>query len=155
MITQRPYIFLTKITTLALIMSALPLPALLADLSPFWMLLFYIYWLNAFESKSPIFLALMLGLLMDILQGNVMGQNGLAMVLSTLFMHNIKQSFCVSNLSTQQIYIFVASMIYLVSMLLVHILIQGFHFSGYLLITPATMVLFWPVVEWWLSHLKH
>jgi rod shape-determining protein MreD len=155
MTTERPYIFLVKITLFALIISAVPLSQIVLEISPFWMLLFFIYWLTYFSAKGRFFLALILGVLVDILHGDILGQNALALILSGAFIANVKQSFFVSNLSTQQVYVFVASSIYLGLFLLVHTLIQGFNFSYYLLLTPLSGALFWPVVRLLLSKCKH
>ncbi|SFV80804.1 Rod shape-determining protein MreD [hydrothermal vent metagenome] len=155
MTTERPYIFLVKITLFALIISAVPLSQIVLEISPFWMLLFFIYWLTYFSAKGRFFLALILGVLVDILHGDILGQNALALILSGAFIANVKQSFFVSNLSTQQVYVFVASSIYLGLFLLVHTLIQGFNFSYYLLLTPLSGALFWPIVKLLLSKCKH
>ncbi len=153
--TQRPYIFLSKITVFALITSALPLPQTVLETSPFWMLLFFIYWLINFPAKGRFFLALILGVLIDILHGDILGQNALALILSSAFIANVKQSFYVSNLSTQQVYVFSAASIYLSLILFVHTLTQGFNFSYYLLIAPLTSALFWPVIKLALSKCRH
>jgi len=152
---QRPYLFLTKITFFALIVSVLPLPQVALEVSPFWLLLFFIYWLAYFPTKGRFFLALLLGVLLDILQGDILGQNALALILSTAFIVNVKQSFFVSNLSTQQVYVFIASSIYLALFLLVHTLIQDANFSYYLLFAPLSGALFWPLVKLALSKCKH
>ncbi len=152
---QRPYIFLTKIIFFALIISALPLPQVALEVSPFWLLLFFIYWLAYFPAKGRFFLALLLGVLLDILQGDILGQNALALILSAAFIANVKQSFFVSNLSTQQVYVFIASSIYLALFLLVHTLIQGANFSYYVLFAPLSGALFWPLVKLTLSKRKH
>ncbi len=73
MTTQRPYIFLAKITPFALIISAVPLSQIVLEISPFWMLLFFIYWLTYFSAKGRFFLALILGILVDILHGDILG----------------------------------------------------------------------------------
>jgi len=152
---QRPYIFLIKTTLFALIISSVPIYQTLLEMSPFWMLLFFIYWLINFPAKGRFFLALLLGVLIDILHGDILGQNALALILSSAFIINVKQSFYVSNLSTQQVYIFSAASIYLALILLVHILIQGFNFSYYLLLAPLTSALFWPVIKLALSKCQH
>lgn len=152
---QRPYLFLTKTTLFALIISSVPASQILLEISPLWMLLFFIYWLINFPAKGRFFLALVLGVLIDILHGDILGQNALALILSSAFIVNVKQSFYVSNLSTQQVYVFSAASIYLSLILLVHILTQGFNFSYYLLIVPLTSALFWPVIKLALSKCRH
>ncbi len=153
--TRRPYIFLIKITLFALVISAIPLPEIFLDISPFWMLLFYIYWISYLPVKNIFFLALILGMLLDVLQGNIIGQNALALILSSAFIIKAKQSFFVSNVSTQQVYVFVASVIYLASILIVHILTQDFNFSYYILIAPLSSAIFWSLIRLALINCKH
>ncbi|MDC9726560.1 MAG: rod shape-determining protein MreD [Candidatus Thioglobus sp.] len=153
--TQRPYIFLLKITIFSLILSALPLHEVVLDASPFWMLLLFTYWLVYFPVKGSLFIALILGTLLDILQGDLLGQNALALILASLFINNVKQSFHVSNLSTQQVYVFFSSCIYLVFFLLTHVLMHGTGDNYYLLLAPLTSALFWPVVRFSLAKCRH
>ncbi len=147
MTSQRPYIFLSKISIFALMISSFPLSQTILEISPFWMLIFYIYWLIHFPAKLRFFLALILGVLIDILHGDILGQNALALILSSAFIVNVKQSFFVSNLSTQQVYVFIAASIYLILLLLVHSLTQGLNFSYYLFLAPLSSALFWPVIK--------
>lgn len=151
---QRPYIFLIKITFFALILSTIPLNEVLLDVSAFWLLLFYIYWLTYFPTKATFFIALILGVLIDILHGDILGQNALALILSSLFISSVKQSFFVSNLSTQQIYVFISSSIYLLFFLLTSILTQDFVLNYYVFLAPFTSALVWPIVRFLLSKCK-
>jgi rod shape-determining protein MreD len=151
---QRPYIFLIKITFFALILSSIPLNEVLLGASAFWLLLFYIYWLAYFSTKATFFIALILGVLIDILHGDILGQNALALILSSLFISNVKQSFFVSNLSTQQIYVFISSSIYLLFFLLTSILTQDFVLNYYVFLAPFTSALIWPIVRFLLSKCK-
>ncbi|SFV88420.1 Rod shape-determining protein MreD [hydrothermal vent metagenome] len=154
--TQRPYIFLSKITLFALIISAFPLPDILTDISPFWMLLFFTYWLTYFTTQGQFFIALLLGVLIDVLYGDILGQNALALILSGAFIIKVKQSLSVSNTTTQQIYVFTASSIYLGVLLSVHTLsTQSFDFNYSLLLTPLASALIWPAVQLVLSKCKH
>ncbi|MBE8190052.1 MAG: rod shape-determining protein MreD [Candidatus Thioglobus sp.] len=145
--TNRPYIFLVKIAIFALIIGAIPLPKILLEASPFWMLLFCTYWLVWFDGKIRFFFVLILGILVDVAHGDILGQNALALILSGGFIAYVKQSFSVSNLSTQQVYIFAAASIYLALFLLVHSLIQGFHLNYYLFLAPLSSALFWPIIR--------
>lgn len=156
MYTRKPYIFLIKITLLALIINELPLPGIILQVSPFWLLLFFTYWLTYFGTQGRFFIALILGILIDILHGDILGQNALALILSAAFIVKVRQSLTVSNITTQQIYILTASGIYLIVLLLVHGLSnQSFDFNYYLLFTPLTSALLWSVVRLLLSKFKH
>ena len=148
-------LLLTKITIIALIVSAISLPTILEIVSPFWMLIFFIYWVIYTDTKAIYLFALILGLLTDILQGSILGQNALALLISSAFIFNVKKSFYVSNLTTQQVYVFIASLIYLIALILTHIAIQGFDFSWLIILSPFTTSIIWPVVRLFLAKLKH
>jgi len=150
-----PLLLLTKITIIALIIGAISLPSILETISPFWMLIFFIYWIIYTDTKSLYLLALILGLLTDILQGSILGQNALALLISSAFIFNVKKSFYVSNLTTQQVYIFIASLIYLIALISTHIAIQGFDFSWFIILSPFTGSIIWPLVRLLLAKLKH
>ena len=152
---SRSLSFLLKVSLFALILSAIPLPSVLSDVAPFWLLLFYTYWLIYFSSKGRLIIALLLGIVLDVLHGDILGQNGLALVLSSAFIIYVKQSFSVSNTSTQQVYVFGASLIYLSTLLAVHLLTQGFNLSYWILVAPLVSALIWPVVYWLLSKCRH
>lgn len=148
-------LLLTKITIIALIVGVISLPSVLEIVSPFWMLIFFIYWIIYTNTKVLYLFALILGLLTDILQGDILGQNALALLISSAFIFNVKKSFYVSNLTTQQVYVFIASLIYLIALTLTHIAIQGFDFSWLILLSPFTGSIIWPFVRLLLAKLKH
>lgn len=148
-------LLLTKIAIIALIVGAISLPSVLEIISPFWMLVFFIYWIIYTDSKALYFYALILGLLTDMLQGSILGQNALALLISSAFIFSVKKSFYVSNLTTQQVYIFIASIIYLIVLILTHIAIQGFDFSWLILLSAFTGSIIWPLVRLSLAKLKH
>ena len=155
MTNQNPILLLSKISIFALIIGAISLPLVIELSSPFWMLVCFAYWMIYTDGKWIYLSALILGLLMDVLQGGILGQNTLALVISSAFIFNVKKSFFVSNLTTQQVYIFLGSLIYLITFLLIHILVQGFDFSWLILISPFSSAIMWPVIRFLLAKLKH
>ena len=155
MTKKNSLLLLTKITIIALIVGAISLPSILEIASPFWMLIFFIYWITYTDTKALYLFALILGLLTDILQGSILGQNALALLISSAFIFNVKKSFYVSNLTTQQVYVFFASLIYLIALILIHLTIQGFDFSWLILLSPFTGAIIWPLVRLLLAKLKH
>ena len=155
MTKKNSLLLLTKITIIALIIGAISLPSVLEIASPFWMLIFFIYWIIYTDTKALYLFALILGLLTDILQGSILGQNTLALLISSAFIVNVKKSFYVSNLTTQQVYVFFASLIYLIALILTHLAIQGFDFSWLIILSPFTSSIIWPLVRLFLAKLKH
>ena len=155
MTNQNPMLLLSKISIFALIIGAISLPLVIELSSPLWMLVCFVYWVIYTDGKWIYLSALILGLLMDVLQGGILGQNALSLVISSAFIFNVKKSFFVSNLTTQQVYIFLGSLIYLITFLLIHILVQGFDFSWLILISPFSSAIIWPIIRFLLAKLKH
>ena len=155
MTNQDSILLLSKISIFALIIGAISLPLVIELSSPLWMLVCFVYWVIYTDGKWIYLSALILGLLMDVLQGGILGQNALSLVISSAFIFNVKKSFFVSNLTTQQVYIFLGSLIYLITFLLIHILVQGFDFSWLILISPFSSAIMWPVIRFLLAKLKH
>jgi rod shape-determining protein MreD len=154
MINQTQFLLLLKVTILAFILGSISLPNILELVSPFWLLLFFIYWLIYSDSNGIFSAALILGLLLDILQGAILGQNALALIISSAFVLSVKKSFFVSNLTTQQVYVFIASLIYLILFLVTHLVVQGLHIQWLIIFVPFTGALVWPVVRFLLAKLK-
>jgi len=154
MINQTQLLLLLKVTILAFILGSISLPIILELISPFWLLLFFIYWLIYSDSNGIFSAALILGLLLDVLQGAILGQNALALIVSSAFILSVKKSFFVSNLTTQQVYVFIASLIYLVLFLMTHLMVQSLQIQWLILFVPFTGALMWPVVRFLLAKLK-
>ena len=154
MTNSNHFFLLVKISIIAFIISAISLPSFLELASPFWLLCFFSYWLIYSNSKNILVSAFILGVLLDIIQGGVLGQNALALVLSSTYILNVKKSFFVSNITTQQVYIFLGSIIYLIIFLLVHQLVQGLNFEWLILLSPFTSAILWPLIRSLLAKLK-
>ena len=155
MTNQNPILLLSKISIFALIIGAISLPLVIELSSPLWMLVCFVYWVIYTDDKWIYLSALILGLLMDVLQGGILGQNALSLIISSAFILYVKKSFFVSNLTTQQVYIFLGSLIYLITFLLIHILVQGFDFSWLILISPFSSAIIWPFIRFLLAKLRH
>jgi len=153
--TNSNHLFLlVKISIIAFITGAISLPSFLELASPFWLLPFFSYWVIYSNDKNIYTTAFILGILLDIIEGGTLGQNAAALVLSSAFILNVKKSFFVSNLTTQQVYIFLGSIIYLIIFLLVHQLTQGLNFEWLILLSPFTSAILWPLIRHLLAKLK-
>jgi rod shape-determining protein MreD len=148
------FFLLVKISIIAFIIGAISLPSFLELASPFWLLSFFIYWLIYSNGKSVFTSAFILGILLDVLQGGILGQNALALVLSSAFILNVKKSFFISNITTQQVYVFISTLIYLITFLLIHSLVNGLNIKWLILLSPFTSALLWPLIRLLLANLK-
>jgi len=154
MTNSNHFFLLIKISIIAFITSAISLPSFLELASPFWLLPFFSYWVIYSNGKKIYTTAFILGILLDIIEGGTLGQNAAALLLSSAFILNVKKSFFVSNLTTQQVYIFLGSIIYLIIFLLVYQLTQGLNFEWLILLSPFTSAILWPLIRYLLAKLK-
>ena len=155
MISQAQLVLLVKITLLAFIIGAISLPEIIEIISPFWLLIFFTYWIIYSDSNRIYSSAMIIGLLLDVLQGGILGQNALALVISSAFIFSVKKSFFVSNLTTQQVYVFFASLIYLTIYVTTNISVQGLQIQWLILAAPLSGGILWPVIRFLLAKLKH
>ena len=63
----------------ALVLAAFPMPRLIDYIRPEWVAMTVIFWVLMSPTKAGIFLALFMGLLLDVLHGSLLGLNALAM----------------------------------------------------------------------------
>ena len=154
MTNSNHFFLLVKISIIAFITGAISLPSFLELASPFWLLPFFSYWVIYSNGKNIFASAFILGILLDIIEGGTLGQNAVALLLSSAFILNVKKSFFVSNLTTQQVYIFLGSIIYLIIFVLVLQLTQDLNFELLLLLSPITGAIFWPFIRSLLAKLK-
>jgi rod shape-determining protein MreD len=154
MTNSNHFFLLVKISIIAFITGAISLPSFLELASPFWLLPFFSYWVIYSNGKNIFASAFILGILLDIIEGGTLGQNAVALVLSSAFILNVKKSFFVSNLTTQQVYIFLGSIIYLIIFLLVQQLTQSLNFEWLILLSPFTSAILWPLIRYLLAKLK-
>ena len=154
MTNSNHFFLLVKISIIAFITGAISMPSFLELASPFWLLPFFSYWVIYSNGKNIFASAFILGILLDIIEGGTLGQNAVALLLSSAFILNVKKSFFVSNLTTQQVYIFLGSIIYLIIFLLVHQLTQGLNFEWLILLSPFTSAILWPFIRYLLAKLK-
>ena len=154
MTNSNHFFLLGKISIIVFIIGAISLPSFLELASPFWLFPFFSFWIIYSNGKNFFTYGFILGILLDIFQGGVLGQNALALILSSAFILNVKKSFFVSNLTTQQVYIFLGSIIYLITFLLIHQLAQGLNFEWPMLLSPVISAILWPLIRFLLTKLK-
>ncbi len=144
----RPYLFLIKATLIALLLTVIP-AGIFSPVMPFWILLTYVHFMVRFNIKNPTILALPVGIMIDVANGDILGQNALSLMLSALFIFKVKQSFFFSNTTTQQVYLLFAATIYLVTLYAIHIIsIKTFDINWLTLFSILTTSIFWPVIRY-------
>ncbi len=143
---QHSYWVILLTFLLATVLALTPLPGWLLWARPEWLALVLVYWTIALPHRVGIFTGLVLGLLLDVLEGAVMGQNAFSLVIVATLAQILYQRMRVTNLWQQ------AAMIFLlvgINQLICQWIqnLQGVAAQTPLFLLPAlTSALMWPVV---------
>jgi rod shape-determining protein MreD len=128
----------------AIMLTALPLPDWAVNWRPDWVVVVLIYWCMAVPDRIGIFIAWFLGLLLDVQQGNVLGQNALGMILIALLTINSYQRMRTYPLLQQAVLVCFYLLLYKLVMLLI-LVCMGLNKSDWTYWMPAiTSMLLWP-----------
>ncbi len=131
---------------LALVMAVVPLPLWLLWGRPEWVCLALIYWCIALPQRVGLLTALVVGILLDVAEGAVMGQNAFALVTVALLSLALYQRLRVYSLWQQAGVVFVLVGINQMIGQWVQNL-QGAGATTFLFILPAvSSALLWPFV---------
>ena len=109
MVEQGPhgYLAIALSFLIALVLAVLPLPQWLLWGRPEWVALVLVYWVIALPHRVGLITALVLGLVLDVLEGAVMGQNAFALVVVATLALTLYQRLRVFSLWQQAGVVFV------------------------------------------------
>ena len=129
---------------IAIMLTALPLPDWAVNWRPDWVTVVLIYWCMAVPDRIGIFIAWFLGLLLDVQQGNILGQNALSMTLIAFLTINSYQRMRAYPLLQQAVLVCFYLLLYKLVMLLILVYL-GLNKSDWTYWMPAiTSMLLWP-----------
>ena len=129
----------------ACVLAVMPLPQWLLWARPEWIALVLIYWVIALPHRVGLALAFFFGVLLDVLEGAVLGQNAFALCVVTLLALILYQRVRVYSLAQQAAVVFVLIGIHQLICQWVQNL-QGVGARSLLFLLPAvSSALLWPV----------
>ena len=76
--------------TAAILLSLLPLPALLAPFEPYWVALVVIYWALETQDGIRMSTAFVTGIVLDVLSGSLMGMHALSLVVMVFLVQRLR-----------------------------------------------------------------
>ncbi len=120
----------------ALVLAIFPMPRMLDYIRPEWVAMTLIFWTLVSPSKAGIFLGFMMGLLVDVMHGDVLGQNALALSVLAYLCLLMQSRMRLFNSVQQSFLVFVLVGLYL----LVCFWVES------LLAVQAKVALLWPSV---------
>lgn len=130
----------------ALVLAILPLPEWLQWGRPEWVGLALVYWVIALPHRVGLLTAFLLGMVVDVLEGAVLGQNALALTVVATLSLTLYQRLRVYNLWQQSALVFVLVGIHQMICQWVQTL-QGAAATSLMFLLPAlSSALLWPLV---------
>ncbi len=96
----------------AVVLNILPLTPTLALIYPLWIPLVLIYWVMVLPENIHLTLAWILGLVIDILHGNYLGEHSLALCVVTFLAYRFHLQFRMFPLTQQVLFVFILLLIY-------------------------------------------
>ncbi len=106
MYRKRPYGIICITFIIALFLTIIPLPVWAQAVRPYWLMLIVIYWVMMMPEYVGVGIAWGVGLLFDVLQGAVLGQYALAMMVIAYLTYKLHYQLRVFPLWQQTIAVF-------------------------------------------------
>ncbi|MFB3090795.1 MAG: rod shape-determining protein MreD [Gammaproteobacteria bacterium] len=123
---------------IAFLLTALPLPHWADDWRPAWVAMVLIYWCMALPERIGIGIAWCMGLLLDVQQGALLGQNALGLALIAYFVIQIHKRFRLFPLVQQSC---------LVGFIIIFYLLISSWVTGIMGIPPKTWTYWMPAIS--------
>jgi rod shape-determining protein MreD len=126
------------------VMTILPLPELISEFRPPWVLLFVLYIQLVIPRYFNLALLFIIGLLLDVLSTAPLGEHAFALLLTTWVVSTKTRRFAFFNLGQQMAYVILYGLIYQLSLLFVEAFL-GYHYNLFSAVTSAFIaMLLWP-----------
>lgn len=96
----------------AIVLNIIPLTPTVALIYPLWLPLILIYWVMVLPEHIHLTLAWILGLIIDVLHGNYLGEHSLASCVITFLAYRFHLQFRMFPLTQQVLFVFILLLIY-------------------------------------------
>jgi len=130
----------------ALMLSALPLPEEMQWWRPEWVLLVLLYWIVALPTRVGLGTAWVMGILLDVLEGSLLGLNALALTIVAYIMVLVYQRVRMFSWVQQAVFVF---LLVALDQFIVHWVkgILGVSAQSLMFLVPALVsAVLWPVL---------
>lgn len=140
-----PNFFVIPITLLlGLTLQILPLPDWTQLYRPDWVALILIYWSMALPKKVGLLFAFFTGLIVDVMQGTLLGQHSLALIIIIFINLNLYQRIRVMSLPGQAVYVMILLLINQITVVWIEGMLQRSSPIMSFFAPPLTGMFIWP-----------
>jgi len=138
----------------ALLLSELPLPSIIAPFQPEWVILVLIYWAMALPERLGVGTAWFIGLLVDVMRDTLLGQYALAFAITIFIVVRLYQRVRNFPLRQQIITIFFLMIIHTGLVVWIKALAGNTVDFSMALVPAVISALFWPLVYYILRNIR-
>lgn len=140
--------------TVATIFTLLPLPEVLSSARPSWVALVLIYWVLALPERAGVGIAFVFGILLDVLQGVMLGQNALALTVVAFIAFKLHRRMRLFPLPQQALVVFVMIGLEQLILLWLGSLVGDTPAHLWFLLPALVSTLIWPCLYLLLRHVR-
>jgi len=130
----------------ALMLDVMPLPNWIVWLRPQWTLLVMIYWIMAFPNSIGFLYAFCVGILLDLLNGTLLGEHAFAMLLIAYLIIKLYHLIRVYPIMQQTIIIFILVTLYKMTIYIIQGVIGELPHTVFYWLTVFMSAILWPWV---------
>ncbi|MBV1914192.1 MAG: rod shape-determining protein MreD [Pseudomonadales bacterium] len=130
----------------AFILATIPLSATLDLWRPEWVLLVLLYWVIALPERYGLVFAWFTGLLVDFIEGGLLGQHAITFALSAFFALSLHQQFRMFSRVQQTLLVGMAIVIYEVIDITIQDISGNASFSFLVFLPVFTSAMLWPLI---------
>lgn len=141
-----PSRFLMLSFFMAIILTVYPLPPELLWYRPQWIVLFFVFWMMLVPEKVGMVSAWFVGILLDSLQGAVLGQHALALSVVAYMMFIFYRRVRMYSILQQMVVVFFITLLYQALCLWVESLWHGDSYDIRMILPALTTAVIWPFV---------
>lgn len=114
---------------------------------PFWLLAFYMLLLLKYDIKAPLYIALLLGCIIDSSSGTLLGQHALALIVSSFIILINRKYILFANMFTTGLYIIIISSVYLLVLLIPQLMMAGWDVDYRIVFSPLSTALAYSIIS--------
>lgn len=140
----RQWVTLGVSLCLALILTLLPMPSWIAALRPAWVLLVLIFWALVLPGRQSITLAWIMGIMLDVLNGTLLGEHALALTLVIYLAARLNNQLRMVSLFQQGMAVFGLVLIYLFTLFCIQGFLGVLPEGWFYWLPPVTSMVLWP-----------
>src|SRR3990167_8429591 len=148
---MRNYLLIALSILVALVLTLLPIPDRMNWVRPAWVLMVILYWTMDLPYLVNVGIAWIAGFSVDILEGSLLGEHALAMVVITYIVNKMAYQLRMYPIVQQSLSIFVFILLYQGILYCIEGFIGSLHYSKLYWLSSLSSMFLWPWVYFLLN----